>query len=280
VHQGFFPYQALNEPSIGKHFHGAVALLDTDIVLEFPGVIYSLLLSNTAIAQTIRDRNSCHICHKAVKDTDRQTHAGHHILKALRSVNDPTAKVPVGCPLDCGEKSLTSGPQVSASYPCGLCGASSANGGCQIRIKSGKADSECPHAYAFQIQAASTFRDSRPCTNVPLLCPLNCNETHWKYNFPQHFTERHPSWEQLIPPTFLPRIQISRAEQLALGIPVEKVVEWPTSSTTARPTTPPPSDQSRGTKRQAEQLQRSPRQRDKENEDPRLQLGYKAAKLY
>ncbi|KAJ6565382.1 hypothetical protein B0H10DRAFT_2200416 [Mycena sp. CBHHK59/15] len=232
VFRGIFPYQGLNEPSI-----------------EFPG--------------TIRDRNSCHICHKPVKDTDRKTHAGSHILKALRGVNDPAVKVPV-----------------SAVYPCGMCGASSANGACQIRIKSAKADSDCPHAYAFQIQAASTFRESRPCTNVPLLCPLNCNETHWKYNFSRHLTERHPSWEQLMPPEFLPRIQISRAEQCALGIPVEKFIEWPTPSTTARPTTPPPSDQSHGTKRQAEQLQCSPPRRDKENEDPRLQLGHKRAKLY
>ncbi|KAJ7916831.1 hypothetical protein B0H13DRAFT_1579556, partial [Mycena leptocephala] len=130
-------------------------------------------------------------------------HTGQHILKALRGVSDPEVKVSV----------------IFGKYPCGTCGSASATGPCQIRIKSGKADSDCSHACAFQIAAASTFRVSRPCTNVPILCPLNCNETHWKYNFPKHFAERHPSWRQFIPPDFAARIQISQAEELALGIP-------------------------------------------------------------
>ncbi|KAJ6604907.1 hypothetical protein B0H10DRAFT_1821290, partial [Mycena sp. CBHHK59/15] len=208
------------------------------------------------------DRNSCRICNKTVQDKDRQSHAGQHILKALRGVSDLTVNIPV-----------------SAAYPCGMCGMSSANGACQIRIKSGKTDSDCPQAYAFQIHAASTFRSTRPCTNVPIPCPLNCNEIHWKYNFFQHFMERHPSWEQLISPEFASRIRVTHAEQLALEIPAEKVVDWPKQSNTARPTTPLPSDPPRGTKRLAEQLQRSPRRRDKENEVLRLQLGDKAARL-
>ncbi|KAJ6612416.1 hypothetical protein B0H10DRAFT_1760472, partial [Mycena sp. CBHHK59/15] len=97
----------------------------------------------------------CRICKKPVKDTDRQYHTGQHILKALRGVSDPGVQVPV-----------------SRNYPCGTCGSASATGTCQIRIKGGKADSDCSHAYAFQIAAASTFRASRPCTNVPILCPL------------------------------------------------------------------------------------------------------------
>ncbi|KAJ6591886.1 hypothetical protein B0H10DRAFT_1766768, partial [Mycena sp. CBHHK59/15] len=97
--------------------------------------------------------NSCRICNKTVQDKDRQSHAGQHILKALRGVSDLTANV-------------------SAAYPCGMCGMSSANGACQIRIKSGKTDSDCPQAYAFQIHVASTFRSTRPCTNVPIPCPL------------------------------------------------------------------------------------------------------------
>jgi hypothetical protein len=47
------------------------------------------------------------------------------------------------------------------------------------------------------------------------------------YNFPEHCAERHPSWRQFIPPDFAARIQISQAEELALGIPAEKTREWP-----------------------------------------------------
>ncbi|KAJ6626794.1 hypothetical protein B0H10DRAFT_1941439 [Mycena sp. CBHHK59/15] len=209
---------------------------------------------------SIADRTTCRLCKKPVKDADRQNHTGRHILKALRGVSDPALKVPV-----------------SNSYPCGMCGGPSSHSACQIRIKGGKADSDCRNAYSFQIQAASIFQDSRPCTNIPILCPLNCNETHWKYNLPQHFSERHPSWKQLLPPDFVSRIRIGRAEELALGIPTEKVVEWPDSQL---PTSQSSSDDSRGSKRPGEDLQRSPRRRNKENEDPRLLLGNKTARLH
>ncbi|KAJ6603348.1 hypothetical protein DFH09DRAFT_1019322 [Mycena vulgaris] len=227
VSQGFFPYQAAAENG-------------------FPGVIYSLSISNTDIARTNADRNSCKLCNKQVKETDRQNHAGEHILKALRGVSDPGVQVPI-----------------SATYPCGTCG----TGTCQIRIKSGKADSDCPQAYAFQIGAASTFRDSRPCTNVPIQCPLSCSEVHWKYNFPQHFSERHPSWRQLIPPGFDSRIRITRAEELALGIPSDKTNDWPDLTIPCESVMPL---MNRGTKRPGDELQRSPSRREKENQDPRF----------
>ncbi|KAJ7446061.1 hypothetical protein FB451DRAFT_1055313, partial [Mycena latifolia] len=199
------------------------------------------------------DRNSCKICQKPLKDTDRQNHVGKHLLRALRRVSDPPAKIPVG-------------PTVSATYPCGTCSGSTINGACQIRIKGGKADSDCPHACAFQILAASTFRNTRPCTNIPILCPLNCNEMHWKYNFPRHFAERHPSWRQLIPPDFAENIRVTRAEQLALGIPPEKIIEWLEPKPARGPTLSLATNQSRGTNRQSDVLDKSPQQ-DQENKD-------------
>ncbi|KAJ7429056.1 hypothetical protein FB451DRAFT_958599, partial [Mycena latifolia] len=108
---------------------------------------------------------------------------------------------------------------VSRDYPCGTCGSPSTNEGCYIKIKSGKADSNCSSSYAFQILAASKFRENRPSTNIPIQCPLGCNEIHWKYNFPQHLEKRHPSWRQLLSASFFTQIQISQAEQRALGIP-------------------------------------------------------------
>ncbi|KAJ7033015.1 hypothetical protein C8F04DRAFT_877150, partial [Mycena alexandri] len=131
-----------------------------------------------------------------------QSHVGHHIMKAICKVSDPSAKFPV-----------------SDAYPCGMCGGPTNDGACQVEIKGGKSISTCPSAYAFLISAASKFLQSRPCTNVPIACALNCGETHWKYNFPRHLRERHPSWEQIIAPAFLARIQISHQEQTALQIP-------------------------------------------------------------
>ncbi|KAJ7087474.1 hypothetical protein C8R44DRAFT_574499, partial [Mycena epipterygia] len=148
------------------------------------------------------DRHACRICHKPVKETDRQNHIGHHIMKFLRGVPDTSAKV-----------------AVSTKYPCGTCGGPTVHGACKIGIKGGKSESDCPSTYPFLISAAAKFLPTRPCTNIPIRCPLDCNEIHWKYNFPKHLEERHPSWEARIPSSFIPQIQITRTEQLALQIP-------------------------------------------------------------
>ncbi|KAJ6602124.1 hypothetical protein B0H10DRAFT_2081471, partial [Mycena sp. CBHHK59/15] len=58
------------------------------------------------------------------------------------------------------------------------------------------------------------FRDTRPCTNVPIRCPLECNQIHWKYNFQSHLEERHPQWRQILPSSLVSTIQINSAEQL------------------------------------------------------------------
>ncbi|KAJ7826421.1 hypothetical protein B0H13DRAFT_1566743, partial [Mycena leptocephala] len=116
---------------------------------------------------------------------------------------------------------------VSDAYPCGTCGGPTSDGACTIRIKSGKADSDCPSLYAFLVSAAAKFTKTRPCTNVAINCPLHCDEIHWKYNFIKHLDGRHPSWKQLLPPSFIPQIQITAEEQIALGIPESKVHQLP-----------------------------------------------------
>ncbi|KAJ6582561.1 hypothetical protein DFH09DRAFT_912293 [Mycena vulgaris] len=233
VSTGVFPYQI---PSSAAH----------------RGIIYSSPIAGTVIEESNLIRHTCRVCQKPVKDTERQTHVGHHILKAICGVADISAKFPV-----------------SDAYPCGMCGGPTDDGACKVQIKGGKALSECPSAYPFMISAASKFRESRPCTNVPIVCPLNCNETHWKYNFQKHLQERHPSWRQIASPAFISLIQISHAEQTALQIPAAKLLELgpqllDTPSTPAIPSTPS-RNRSKGQKRPASWIQNTPSRQAKEN---------------
>ncbi|KAK6980798.1 hypothetical protein R3P38DRAFT_2579460, partial [Favolaschia claudopus] len=163
----------------------------------------------------------CRVCGKSVKDTDIQTHMGEHIRKSLREVPEDGIKYPV-----------------AKSYPCGTCGRSMDDGACPVRIKSAKCDSDCPSSYAFQIRAASTFRDTRPCTNVPISCPFDCQQTHWKYNFPQHLKERHPSWQSLVSQSFIEQITVTREE--ARHSRIKSSALAPTTRTPATLLTPNP----------------------------------------
>lgn len=175
--------------------------------------------------------------------------------------------------------------KISSDFPCGFCGGPSSNDTCRIQKKSNKADSTCPSAYAFLISAASKFSDNRPCTNIPIPCTLGCNETHWKYNFPQHLETRHPSWRALntssvIPASFLSDIEVSNLEQIALGIPSMKTVVWPdpkvvTATLPAGPAQAIP----RGQKRNSDWLQKSPSRREKENDDAREHRTPKTTRL-
>ncbi|KAJ7140069.1 hypothetical protein C8R43DRAFT_858013, partial [Mycena crocata] len=183
--------------------------LFTGVSEALPGTCYANPIAKTAIEQSLRDRNTCRVCRKPVKDTDRQMHVGEHIIKFMCRVDDIVEN------------------SVSNAYPCGTCAGPTVGGACKIGIKGGKADSECPAAYSFLISSAGKFKESRPCTNVPIPCPLDCSETHWKYNFQRHLDDRHPQWKQVLSPSFIEKLQISRAEHLALKIPAEKIIEWP-----------------------------------------------------
>ncbi|KAJ7502158.1 hypothetical protein B0H11DRAFT_2365461 [Mycena galericulata] len=104
----------------------------------------------------------------------------------------------------------------------------------------------------------------RPCTNVPIKCPAaDCDQFHWKYNFQQHLEDRHPQWRLILSHDFLSAIQISSAEQQALGIPHDDVIDIPATAP-PNPSFPPPS---RGQKRPASSPPSSPSRRtNKENE--------------
>ncbi|KAJ7620823.1 hypothetical protein DFH06DRAFT_942933, partial [Mycena polygramma] len=187
VTEGRFPYQVPSSPG-------------------FPGSVFALPITNTAIEHSIKSRMSCGVCQKPVKDQDRQSHVGEHVIKALRRVQDPSVKSAISCP-----------------YPCGTCGKD-----CKTGIKGGKADSDCPSAYPFLISAAKKYSSNRPCTNVPIYCAMaDCKEVHWKYNFQRHLEERHPDWQRRISAQFAEQIHISLDEQISLHIPREMAIEWP-----------------------------------------------------
>ncbi|KAJ7631263.1 hypothetical protein B0H17DRAFT_1150322 [Mycena rosella] len=59
-----------------------------------PRHLFGLADANTAIEQSITNRNACRICRKLVKDPDRQAYVGEHIMKALHGIEDSSAKVP------------------------------------------------------------------------------------------------------------------------------------------------------------------------------------------
>ncbi|KAK7005510.1 hypothetical protein R3P38DRAFT_2391426, partial [Favolaschia claudopus] len=48
--------------------------------------------------------------------------------------------------------------------------------------------------YEFKITPASKSSISKPCTNVPVSCPL-CPTLQWKYNMTAHLHAAHPKWE-------------------------------------------------------------------------------------
>uniref|UniRef100_D8Q4A2 Uncharacterized protein n=1 Tax=Schizophyllum commune (strain H4-8 / FGSC 9210) TaxID=578458 RepID=D8Q4A2_SCHCM len=160
-------------------------------------------------------QQACTICSRAnVKDTDRQRHMGEHLLKVLLHVGEPSKT-----------------RAVSSQYPCGFCGGPGVGeNACGIGIKSGAAHSNCPRAYAFMLHAARKFDEKRPCTNVPVVCTFPyCGQTHWKYNYHQHFTDRHPSWRDEMPldSELATAIRIGEAEQAAMGIPKAQICVWP-----------------------------------------------------
>ncbi|KAK7021669.1 hypothetical protein R3P38DRAFT_3541400 [Favolaschia claudopus] len=232
------------------------------------GINYSAPIAQTVIADSIASRKTCRVCGKAVKDQDRQQHVGQHIIKAMYGVEDTSVKTPVrSCHLLFGV--LSDSLKVSKSYPCGMCG-----GTCQASIKAKKLDSQCPSTYPFMISTAKKFLSTRPCTNVPVACAmLDCKEIHWKYNYRQHLAERHPGWEERLPQTFLPEIQVCREELLELKIPPETAVSWPPlqTSTPLTPLTPPTPPQAPSPRRSATSLPRLPSRcdiEDKENCDP------------
>ncbi|KAJ7491375.1 hypothetical protein B0H11DRAFT_1859355 [Mycena galericulata] len=193
ISDGVFPYTTLPSP-------------------DSLAIMYSKPIAGTTVEQTHLNRNTCRVCGILVRDTNRQTHVGEHILKSMCQIEDPSVKAPV-----------------STEYPCGTCAGPTVNGGCTTGIKNGKLDSDCPLTYPFMISAARQFRGTRPCTNIPIKCPLDCDQSHWKYNFQQHLQERHPQWIHILSKDFLSTIQVSPAEQEALGIPRDRVLDLPSS---------------------------------------------------
>ncbi|KAJ7021304.1 hypothetical protein C8F04DRAFT_1013482 [Mycena alexandri] len=226
ISDGVFPYATVPPP-------------------DSPAIYYSNPIAGTVIEETHFNRSTCRICGVIVKDTNRQRHAAEHILKSMCGVFDPTIKSPV-----------------AKEDPCGTCCSPTVNGGCTTGIKNCKLDSNCPSTYPFMISAAGQARPTRPCTNIPIKCPMDCDQFHWKYNFQRHLDERHPQWRQILSQNFLSTIQISSTEQEALGIPRGDVINIPALAPNAPCLAPP----NQGQKRPASSPPSSPRRvANKEN---------------
>ncbi|KAJ7827076.1 hypothetical protein B0H13DRAFT_2680521 [Mycena leptocephala] len=183
ISDGVFPYTTVPPP-------------------DSPAVYYSKPIAGTVVEETHFNRSTCRVCGIVVKDTNRRRHVGEHILKSICGVEDPSVKL-----------------LVAKEYPCGTCAGPTVNGGCTTGIKNGKLDSDCPSTYSFMISAAGQFRPTRPCTNIPIKCPLDCDQCHWKYNFQQHLQERHPQWRQILSQSFLPPFKTAPPSKRLLEFP-------------------------------------------------------------
>lgn len=98
-------------------------------------------------------------------------------------------------------------------------------------IQTMQAISSCSQAYAFSITAASKVSCSKPCTNVPTRCTL-CPEVHWKYNIPNHLTNRHPLWQSQVNATTRQAWEISNEEK-------QRIVGLTETATNAESSTQP-----------------------------------------
>ncbi|KAK6974238.1 hypothetical protein R3P38DRAFT_3296758 [Favolaschia claudopus] len=69
----------LNDASLHEKFPVFTAVLEGKFPYQSHAVIYASPIANTAIEESIQNRNACRVFGKAVKGPDRQQHVGEHI---------------------------------------------------------------------------------------------------------------------------------------------------------------------------------------------------------
>ncbi|KAJ6583577.1 hypothetical protein DFH09DRAFT_838888, partial [Mycena vulgaris] len=156
-----------------------------------------------------------------------RAHMGYHILSKLRGVDEELQK-PVGDTLPCGF--------------CGESGHAACNVYVQIKKHSATATSNCRLAMPFKYAYAERGSQATPCRNVPIVCGL-CQSTltagkesalqpaQWRYNMEEHLALKHPEYasprnpdaQQRLPYDVWIRMEITKVEELAQGIPLTKV---------------------------------------------------------
>jgi hypothetical protein len=145
--------------------------------------------------------------------------------------------------------SLTFFSQVALENACGFCGKSS-NPLCrQLLLKESqngqappKVSSSCPYFYKMSYNSDKKFSNTRPCTNVPIVCEI-CNPpatrnfrqpcvAYWKYEMEAHIrsahprfaTPSHPHGDYLVSVSMAAALDFDPAEEEALGVP--KTTPW------------------------------------------------------
>jgi hypothetical protein len=99
-----------------------------------------------------------------------------------------------------------------------------------------KITSNCKYHYVNMVYSkALEVKESSPCTNIPLncpICPIGLNEqrqTFWKYNFIQHMAEKHLTESGHLPPCppeLIVSAHISKAEEQWMGVDSEKTKHY------------------------------------------------------
>ncbi|KAI0054409.1 hypothetical protein BV25DRAFT_1949134 [Artomyces pyxidatus] len=169
----------------------------------------------------------CHFCGRVPENW--RAHIGMHILRAIRGVSETGLKEEIG-----------------NHMPCGFCGRSN-HPDCKVSLKEMAQtihiESKCPYFTTFRYKAAAKGSDTTPCRNVPVVCLLCTEPTPrnsrpvfqhavWRYNMEEHLAERHaeyasprnPDISRLpLPQAVWKAMEILRSEELALGIPEDKL---------------------------------------------------------
>ncbi|KAH9922493.1 uncharacterized protein B0H18DRAFT_879325 [Fomitopsis serialis] len=124
---------------------------------------------------------ACFICGIRHLVKNMRNHVGHHILYAMRGIDEDA----------CNIDNL-------GIEPCGFCG----RDGCVVQLtkknNSASITSSCPYHYtSMSYNSAKSVSKATPCTNVPIHCPLcptgrtGQPRTIWKYNVLFHLAKEH-----------------------------------------------------------------------------------------
>ncbi|KAJ6517748.1 hypothetical protein DFH09DRAFT_1332133 [Mycena vulgaris] len=177
-----------------------------------PALVSRMPSDQLAEDQIERANRTCERCDSKVDN--QRAHMGAHILRKLRGVEE-AVKTPI-----------------TGDFPCGFCG-ETGRSECAVFVKvtskSTSIETNCrlkgPIKYAYAERGSATT----PCRNVPLVCILCPSQltagkaTHLAAAHPEYASPHNPDGAKRLPITVLESFELQRVEQLALGIPANKI---------------------------------------------------------